>query len=384
VTQTQVGCIHDCSDTSVDTTAPPISPGALSQLLAALGLQTLPDQPPVAPGTDSGIQQTSQQTQQGGDDQLQAASQWSGPVQGLVSQAVHETVQAVNQTTQTIVQVQIGCLFYCTDTHQTQQASQSNTAVQVVAQGVAEATAPVTTAVGIVNQLVWQLQIGCLAWCSDTTQEQSASQSNQVVVTTPQQASDPPPTTPPGDPGPVVGPGDPGPAAGPTDPRPAAGPTDPGQIPTDLGTGPASPGVVPPKPSLAVAVAAPPASAGTAPSGGPGAQWAPKAGIGERRSAARTPVGSAPAARPALATTIVPVASLAILPTRTHHEHPIAGRMPSGAWQVDGLRATPATISSPGQTPAQGESTASEAVLPGVVALALGLLLFTAVRLRTR
>ncbi|HEX4670648.1 MAG TPA: hypothetical protein VH279_00190, partial [Solirubrobacteraceae bacterium] len=140
MTQTQVGCIHDCSDTSVDTTAPPISPGALSQLLAALGLQTLPDQPPVAPGTDSGIQQTSQQTQQGGDDQLQAASQWSGPVQGLVSQAVHETVQAVNQTTQAIVQVQIGCLFYCTDTHQTQQASQSNTAVQVVAQGVAEAT----------------------------------------------------------------------------------------------------------------------------------------------------------------------------------------------------------------------------------------------------
>ncbi len=120
----------------------------------------------------------------------------------------------------------------------------------------------------------------------------------RVVVTTPPQASDPPPTTPPGDPDPVVGTGDPGPAAEPTDPSPAAGPTDPGQIPTDLGPLPASPAVVPPKPSLAVAVAAPPASAGTAPSGGPGAQWAPTAGIGERRSAARTPIGSAPHGAP--------------------------------------------------------------------------------------
>ena len=383
-TQIQVGCVHDCSGTSVGTTVPPISPGTVSQLLAALGSQGVLDQPAGVPGADSGVQQTSQQMQQGGDDQSQAASQWSGVVQGLVSQAVDQTVQAISQTTQTIVQVQIGCLFYCTDTHQTQQASQSNTAVQVVAQGVAEATAPVTTAVAIVNQFVWQLQIGCLAWCSDTTQEQSASQSNQVVVTTPPQASDPPPTTPPGDPDPVVGTGDPGPAAEPTDPSPAAGPTDPGQIPTDLGTAPASPGVVPPKPSLAVAVAAPPASAGTAPSGGPGAQWAPTAGIGERRPASRTPVGSAPTARPAVATTIVPVAGLATLPTRTHHEHSIAGRMSSGAWQVDRLAATPATISSPGHTPAHGESTTSEVVLLGVVALALGLLLFTAVRLRTR
>ena len=256
-TQIQVGCVHDCSGTSIGTTAPPISPGTVSQLLAALGSQGVPGQSPVGPGADSGVQQTSQQIQQGGDDQSQSASQWSGVVQGLVSQSVDEAVQAVNQTTQTIVQVQIGCLFYCTDTHQTQQASQSNTAVQIVAQGVDDATAPVATAVGVVTQFVWQLQIGCLAWCSDTTQEQSASQSNGVVVMTLPQASDPPPTT---------SPVDPGPAPGPRDPGPAAGPTDPGPAPSGPGSAPPGPPVVAVKPSPAVAVAPPKASAVTAPS----------------------------------------------------------------------------------------------------------------------
>src|SRR5262249_16481210 len=141
VTQIQVGCVHDCSGTSVDTTAPLIDPGALAQLLAGLGSQAPAGQAPITPG-QSNVGQTSQQTQVGGGDQSQLASQWSGTVQDLVSEAVNQAVQAVNQTTQTIVQVQIGCLFYCTDTHQTQQASQSNTTVQVVAQGVTAATAP--------------------------------------------------------------------------------------------------------------------------------------------------------------------------------------------------------------------------------------------------
>ena len=369
-TQIQVGCVHDCSGTSVGTTVPPISPGTVSQLLAALGSQGVPDQSAVAPGANSSVQQTSQQMQQGGDDQSQAASQWSGVVQGLVSQAVDQTVQAISQTTQTIVQVQIGCLFYCTDTHQTQQASQSNTAVQVVAQGVADATAPVATAV---NQFVWQLQIGCLAWCSDTTQEQSASQSNGVVVMTLPQASDPPPTTSPGDPGPASGPGDPGPAAGPTDPGPA---------PSGPGSAPASPPVVAVKPSPAVAVAGPTAPTVTAPSSSPVGQWVVATGIGEHQPASGGPTSSAPTAHQVVAT-IVPVARVAALPTGGHHAAPIAERISSGSWHVGGFRAAPATLSSPAPAPAHGESSATETALAAVAALALALLLFTAVRLRT-
>jgi hypothetical protein len=336
--------------------------------LTVLGSQTPPGQPPVAPGDQSSIRQTSLQTQQGdasGDDQSQTASQWSTTVQDLVSQAVDATAQAVNETTQAIVQVQIGCLFYCTDTHQTQQASQTNTAVQVVAQGVTAATAPVATGVATVNQLVWQIQIGCLAWCSDTTQEQSAQQSNEVVVTTMPQ--DPPPAPPPADPGSATGPGDSEPAPGPTDP----------------GSSPAIPGVVPSNPSPSVAAAAPPAPAVTAPSDGGAAQWVPQMRVGERRPTSGAPTLPALATHPAFATTIVPVASFAASPGRTVRAAPIAGLISSGSWQVEGVRAAPATISSPAPARAGGESTAAAAVLATVVALVLGLLGLTAARLRT-
>jgi hypothetical protein len=268
--------------------------------------------------------------------------------------------------------VQIGCLFYCTDTHQTQQASQSNTAVQVVAQGVADATAPVATAV---NQFVLQLQIGCLAWCSDTTQEQSASQSSGVVVMTLPPVSDPPPTT---------SPGGPGPAPGPSDPGPAAGPTDPGPAPSGPASAPASPPVVAVKPSTTVAVAGPTAPTVSAPSSSPVGQWVVATGIGEHQRGLGRPTISAPTAREVVATTILPVARIAALSTGGHRLAPIAGRISSGSWQVEGFRAAPATLSSSGPTPAHGENSATETALAAVAALALALLLFTGVRLRTR
>ena len=366
VTQIQVGCAQDCSDTGVDPGAAPVDLGTLSQLLALLGSQGPADQPPVTPGGSS-VDQTSLQTQSGAGsdgDQSQTASQWSGTVQELVSQAVKQTVQIVNQTAQTIVQVQIGCLFHCTDTHQTQQASQTNTAVQVVGQGVSAVTAPAATVVStVVNQLVWQLQIGCLAWCSNTTQQQSASQHNEAVTISPQ--PDTPPAPPRGDPGPQTGTPDPVSPPAPADPAPA--PSGPGPVP-------ASSAVVPTKPSQAPVV--------IAPWGGPATQWV-GAGVGERRPASPASIGSAPAPRSAVATTIVPVTSLAILPTRTHGAAPIAERISSGSWQVEGFGAAPATISFPASTPAHGESTATEAALAAFAALALGLLL-TTVRMRTR
>src|SRR5207248_1447658 len=146
----------------------------------------------VAAGDQASVDQTSVQWQQGdasGGDQLQAASQSSttgqgfdpGSLQGYLESSLAlgagAVAQAINKTAQTIVQVQVGCLFYCSDTQQTQQATQSTTAVSLLSQGASAATAPAAAVVGIVDQLVWQLQIGCLAWCSNTTQQQSASQS---------------------------------------------------------------------------------------------------------------------------------------------------------------------------------------------------------------
>ena len=387
-TQIQVGCSHDCSGTSLDTTLQAISPGALSQFLAAVGSQTLPGKPPVAPGAQSGVQQTSQQTQQGGSDQFQAASQVSTTVQNLVPQAVAETVQAVNQTTQTIVQVQIGCLFYCTDTHQTQQASQTNTAVQVVAQGIADATAPVATAVNIVNQFVWQLQIGCLAWCSDTTQEQSASQSNGVVVI-PGPASQDPSPPPPGDPAPA--PGDPAP--GPSEPAPAS--RDPGAVGPIVGTpprvnpvhvspvAPPSPPVVTPQPPPAVAVTPPTTPGVTAPSGGRAAPVAPEGGQRKRQAVSPVPIRSSSTSRHVAAAVIEPAASHARALPRGRGARPTAGKISLGSWRVARSLTLPAILSLPEGTLGNDQTNATDTVL-AVVALALGLLLLTTIRIRTR
>jgi hypothetical protein len=389
-TQIQLGCRQDCSGTSLDTTAQVISPGTLSQLLAAVGSQTLPGQPPIAPGAQSGVQQTSQQTQQGGSDQFQSASQLSTAALNLVSQAVVETVQAVNQTTQTIVQVQIGCLFYCTDTHQTQQASQSNTAVQVVAQGVADATAPVATAVNIVNQFVWQLQIGCLAWCSDTSQEQLASQSNGVVVIPGPAASQDPSPPPPGDPAPAPGDRAPGPG------EPAPAPSDPGAVGPIVGrpprvdpvhvspVAPPSPPVVTPQRPPAVAVPAPTAPAVTAPSGRRLAPVAPEAGERGRQAVSRVPVGSSSTSGHVAAAVIEPAASHARAVTRGRGARPTAGKISLGSWRVARSLTLPAILSLPEGTLGNDQTNAPDPVLVAVVALALGLLLLTTIRIRTR
>ena len=406
VTQIQVGCAQDCSDTGVDPGALPIDPGTLSQLLALLGSQGPADQPPVTPGGSS-IGQTSLQTQSGAGsdgDQSQTASQWSGTVQELVSQAVNQTVQIVNQTAQTIVQVQIGCLFHCTDTHQTQQASQTSTAVQVVAQGVSAVTAPAATVVStVVNQLVWQLQIGCLAWCSNTTQAQSAQQSNEVVVTPgPGASQDPLPAPPsaPGDPAPTPGepgppPGDPAPAPGapaPNDPTPPPG--DPGAVapivvrapvvnPVHVSpVPPPSPPVVTPQPPPAVAVTPPTTSGVTAPSGGRAAPVAPEGGQRKGQAVSPVPIRSSSTSRHVAAAVIEPVARHANAATRGRGAWPTPRKISLGSWRIELSR--PATSLVLGAGAVRTESGANGAVLAAVVALALGLVALTTIRIRTR
>jgi hypothetical protein len=93
---------------------------------------------------------------------------------------------AVNQTSQGIWQLQIGCLFDCTGTQQLQQATQSNTTLQAVAgSGAVDNT---------VTQVIWQLQIGCLFWCYDAVEVQTATGTDSTIVITPGPAPDPTPS----------------------------------------------------------------------------------------------------------------------------------------------------------------------------------------------
>jgi hypothetical protein len=120
-------------------------------------------------------------------------------VDGLSGAAV---AAAVNQTAQGIWQLQIGCLFFCVETQQYQQAHQANTTIEMI---VLQPGSPAGTGAAMANlatQLVWQVQIGCIFSCFDTTQEQTAASQNTLVVIESQRPPAPgvpkPPSTPPG------------------------------------------------------------------------------------------------------------------------------------------------------------------------------------------
>jgi hypothetical protein len=89
----------------------------------------------------------------------------------------------VNQTEQAIWQIQIGCLMFCTDTDQSQQAAQSDTTFLVTptpATPTGGGSATVST-----YQLIWQLQIGCIFSCYDAVETQTASASASVITELP-------------------------------------------------------------------------------------------------------------------------------------------------------------------------------------------------------
>jgi hypothetical protein len=192
----------------------------LAQIEQLLG-QLQPPSPPVATATPGGeqnvTQQASAQSQNGGGTQSQVATQSNGTVQVApaptsgVAAPESAAPAAVNQTAQGVVQLQVGCIFYCSDTRQTQQAQQSTTTVQSVNSGGAGAA-------NTVSQGVWQVQVGCVAWCYDAVETQSAGASDSTVVAVapppgaPAQTSDQP--APASGPGPGHAPGPPVPSGG--------------------------------------------------------------------------------------------------------------------------------------------------------------------------
>ena len=269
IMQIQLGCLSECFGTA---TSDP-STAALTQVLLSLLSAFLP--PPGSSGVQptpgvqqNVVEQVGWQVQDGGaDSQLQSASQTNTTVQITAiieswpaylgsAPAVPQPPlpQAVDQTKQQTWQLQIGCLFYCVDPQQVQQAQQSTTTIQIVE---GSPGSPSATTVAVVRQTIWQVQVGCLAWCWNSTQVQEANTQSTIAVLTvppPPEGSGPAPEPGPGTP-PAPGPGTP------QAPGPGSGPPDPGSAPGGTNSPASASSTLPPRtPGASGPIAAGPTS----------------------------------------------------------------------------------------------------------------------------
>jgi hypothetical protein len=179
VSQVQVGCVAHC----YGTTTLDGSGLRLAQIQQLLGELQAPSPPAAtaAPGSEHNVtQQAAAQSENGDGNQSQVTSQSNGTVQVVATPAGAAgdgatRPAAVDQTAQGIAQLQVGCIFYCSGTQQTQQAQQSNTTVQSVNSSGAGAVNTVSTG-------IWQVQVGGLAWCYDAVETQTATGTDSTVV----------------------------------------------------------------------------------------------------------------------------------------------------------------------------------------------------------
>ena len=188
VTQVQVGCVEHCyGKTTLDHSG--LTLAQIEQLLGQLQAPSPPIATQAAGGEQNGTQQSAAQSETGRGNQSQVATQSNATVQVAPAQggdgdgaapATDAPPVAVNQTAQGVVQLQVGCIFYCSGTQQTQAAQQSTTTVQSVNSGGAGAA-------NTVSRGVWQVQVGCVAWCYNAveTQTAGASDSTEVAVAPP-------------------------------------------------------------------------------------------------------------------------------------------------------------------------------------------------------
>jgi hypothetical protein len=189
VRQFQIGCLAHCFGATTTSAASTLA--AYGQALEALlrelasGLARLSPRPAVYTGA---VEQTSYQSQIGageGPAQSQSLTQISDNTQlqgtdtaSRATLSASEANELFNQTAQGIWQLQIGCLMFCQETTQYQQAEQSNSTTQSVFSSPASAASASGAAADIATQLIWQLQIGCLLWCYDANERQLASAHN--------------------------------------------------------------------------------------------------------------------------------------------------------------------------------------------------------------
>jgi hypothetical protein len=179
VTHVQVGCMEHCyGSTTLDTSG--LTVAQIEQLLHELRLPSPPTATAAPAGPQHATSQTAAQSQSAGGHQSQAASQSNGTVQVVVTPAGTPAdgtpgAAAVNQTAQGVVQLQVGCIFYCSGTRQSQQVAQSTATVQAVDGSAA-------SAVNTVSRAVNQVQVGCIAWCYDAVETQTASGTDSTIV----------------------------------------------------------------------------------------------------------------------------------------------------------------------------------------------------------
>ena len=206
ITQIQIGCVSQCFGlTSTGTATATLAEQVLAELSSLAPPDGSPSLDPAPGSAQNVVAQTSCQLQTGQattGTQLQSASQSSATVQliGLAPSLPAFLISpsggsessgnsAVDQTQQQIWQLQIGCLFYCVDTQQVQQAQQTVITIQLLAapSGASGTDPSATSTTGTdtaAQQLIWQLQIGCLAWCYDATPLQDATSQTTVTVIT--------------------------------------------------------------------------------------------------------------------------------------------------------------------------------------------------------
>jgi hypothetical protein len=169
---------HCYGTTTLDTSGLTLS--QIEQLLGELQVPSPPEATAAPGGEQNTAQQTAGQSENGVGHQSQVASQSNGTVQVVVPPAGAPAdgatgPAAVNQTAQGIAQLQVGCIFYCSGTQQTQQAQQSNATVQSVDSSGAGAA-------NTVSRVVWQVQVGCVAWCYDAAETQTATGDDSSIV----------------------------------------------------------------------------------------------------------------------------------------------------------------------------------------------------------
>jgi len=200
ITEIQLGCLAQCFGTTTTSTVPaPLAQQILDEL-SLLAPPTASTSPEPAPGADQTIvDQVSCQVQTGQPapgTAVQIATQTSTTIQ-LIDPASVSQPTAGDQTEQQTWQLQIGCLFYCTDTQQLQHAQQTIATIQILVGQPGSSTSSATGGLGAASQVIWQLQIGCIAWCYDATQVQDATSQTTVTVILPVPPASPPPAPPP-------------------------------------------------------------------------------------------------------------------------------------------------------------------------------------------
>ncbi|MGZ6616712.1 MAG: hypothetical protein ACXVFQ_20095 [Solirubrobacteraceae bacterium] len=186
VTRGQIGCLAHCFGGTTRGVTLGGHRRNPRQLLRALAGGPSPAPASAAGPVQSTVHQSSYQSQHGLQSlraQRQRSSQTSIMIQGVrvsrrlignlesaLTSSASPVAAAVNETVQSIWQLQIGCLSHCSHTRQYQQAKQTSTTIALVPPLARAGATQDTTA-----QSIWQLQIGCLVWCFSATEQQLAT-----------------------------------------------------------------------------------------------------------------------------------------------------------------------------------------------------------------